>query len=133
MAYSSKVVDRFEDVLKNPAKHGVGRFDPKDPNVVTGLAGAPLVGKTIPSLPKIEIFLLSDIPIIGNILFSIFVYAKNVNSAKYQKVLSLFSNALLKSSCHILAYILIIYNASSGRTYRGVRIIIINDLIILTH
>ena len=44
MAYSKKVVDRFEDVLKNPAKHGVGRFDPKDPNVVTGLAGAPACG-----------------------------------------------------------------------------------------
>ena len=36
---------------------------------LTGLAGAPLVGKTIPSLPKIEVFLLSDIPLIGNILF----------------------------------------------------------------
>ena len=36
---------------------------------LTGLAGAPLIGKTIPSLPKIEIFLLSDIPLIGNILF----------------------------------------------------------------
>ena len=44
MAYSSKVVDRFEDVLNNPKKHGVGRFDPKDPNVVTGLAGAPACG-----------------------------------------------------------------------------------------
>ena len=44
MAYSNKVVDRFEDVLKNPSKHGVGRFDPKDPNVVTGLAGAPACG-----------------------------------------------------------------------------------------
>ena len=44
MAYSNKVVDRFEDVLKNPEKHGVGRFDPKDPNVVTGLAGAPACG-----------------------------------------------------------------------------------------
>ena len=44
MAYSNKVVDRFEDVLKNPEKHGVGRFDPKDPNVVTGLAGAPASG-----------------------------------------------------------------------------------------
>ena len=36
---------------------------------LTGLAGAPLIGKTIPSLPKIEIFLLSDIPLIGNLLF----------------------------------------------------------------
>ena len=44
MAYSRKVVDRFEDVLNNPEKHGVGRFDPKDPNVVSGLAGAPACG-----------------------------------------------------------------------------------------
>ena len=44
MAYSKKVVDRFEEVLNNPSKHGVGRFDPKDPNVVTGLAGAPACG-----------------------------------------------------------------------------------------
>jgi|TARA_R110001592_G_C12864573_1_gene723179 nitrogen fixation NifU-like protein len=44
VAYSSKVVDRFEEVLKNPAKHGVGRFDPNDPNVVTGMTGAPACG-----------------------------------------------------------------------------------------
>ena len=44
MAYSQKVVDRFEDVLNNPAKHGVGRFDPKDPNVATGMTGAPACG-----------------------------------------------------------------------------------------
>jgi len=30
MAYSQKVVDRFEGVLNNPEKHSVGRFDPKD-------------------------------------------------------------------------------------------------------
>ena len=44
MAYSDKVVDRFESVLKNPQKHAVGRFDPKDPNVATGLVGAPSCG-----------------------------------------------------------------------------------------
>ena len=44
MAYSQKVVDRFEDVLRNPAKHSVGRFDPKDPNVATGMVGAPACG-----------------------------------------------------------------------------------------
>ena len=41
MAYSQKVIDRFENVLKNPTKHSVGRFDPKDPDIATGLAGAP--------------------------------------------------------------------------------------------
>ena len=44
MAYSKKVVDRFESVLANPEKHSVGRFDPKDPNVATGLVGAPACG-----------------------------------------------------------------------------------------
>ena len=44
MAYSQKVVQRFEDVLANPAKHSVGRFGPKDPMVATGMVGAPACG-----------------------------------------------------------------------------------------
>ena len=44
MAYSNKVVDRFASVLKDPKKHAVGRFDPNDPNVATGLVGAPACG-----------------------------------------------------------------------------------------
>ena len=44
MAYSKKVVDRFEDVLNNPEAHSVGRFDPKDPMVATGMTGAPACG-----------------------------------------------------------------------------------------
>ena len=44
MAYSSKVVQRFEDVLNIPQKHSVGRFDPKDPMVATGMVGAPACG-----------------------------------------------------------------------------------------
>ena len=44
MAYSDKVIDRFESVLKDPKKHAVGRLDPKDPNVATGLVGAPACG-----------------------------------------------------------------------------------------
>ena len=44
MAYSQKVVERFESALKNPLAHGVGRFDPKDPNVATGMVGAPACG-----------------------------------------------------------------------------------------
>ena len=44
MAYSAKVVERFNDVLNNPHKHGVGRFDPNDPNVATGMTGAPACG-----------------------------------------------------------------------------------------
>ena len=44
MAYSKQVVERFESVLNNPQKHSVGRFDPKDPNVATGMTGAPACG-----------------------------------------------------------------------------------------
>tara|TARA_R100000995_G_C3462830_1_gene114051 strand:+ start:345 stop:758 length:414 start_codon:yes stop_codon:yes gene_type:complete len=44
MAYSQKVVDRFEGVLNNPEKHAVGRFDPNDANVGTGMVGAPACG-----------------------------------------------------------------------------------------
>ena len=54
MAYSNKVVDRFEDVLKNPKSHGVGRFDPNDPNVATGLVGAPACGDVMKLDLKLE-------------------------------------------------------------------------------
>ena len=44
MAYSKEVVERFESVLNDPKKFNVGRFDPKDPNVATGMTGAPACG-----------------------------------------------------------------------------------------
>ena len=57
MAYSQKVVDRFESVLKNPAKHAVGRFNPNAPNVATGLTGAPACGDVM----KLQLKLNNDI------------------------------------------------------------------------
>tara|TARA_Y100000766_G_C18642400_1_gene476216 strand:+ start:31 stop:474 length:444 start_codon:yes stop_codon:yes gene_type:complete len=57
MAYSQKVVDRFESVLNNPQKHSVGRFDPKDPNVATGMTGSPACGDVM----KLQIKLKDDI------------------------------------------------------------------------
>ena len=44
MAYSKQVVERFNNTLANPQAHGVGRFDPNDSNVVTGMVGAPACG-----------------------------------------------------------------------------------------
>ena len=52
MAYSKEVVERFESVLKNPEKHSVGRFDPKDPNVATGMVGAPACGCLLYTSPS---------------------------------------------------------------------------------
>ena len=44
MAYSKKVVDRFEGVLNSPKQFSVGRYNPKDPDVATGMQGAPACG-----------------------------------------------------------------------------------------
>ena len=65
MAYSNKVVERFEDVLNNPKKHGVGRFDPNDPNVATGLTGAPACGDVM----KLDIKINPDTDIIEDVKF----------------------------------------------------------------
>ena len=56
MAYSKQVVERFESVLKNPEKHSVGRFDPTDPNVASGMVGAPACGDVM----KLDIKLNGD-------------------------------------------------------------------------
>ena len=65
MAYSQKVVDRFEDVLNNPASHGVGRFDPKDPNIATGMTGAPACGDVM----KLDLKVDPDTDIILDVKF----------------------------------------------------------------
>ena len=44
MPYSQRVVRRFEKVLKDPHAHNVGRFDPNDSNIGTGMVGAPACG-----------------------------------------------------------------------------------------
>jgi len=54
MAYSDKVVERFESVLKNPQKHAVGKFNPNDPNVATGLVGAPACGDVMKLQLKLD-------------------------------------------------------------------------------
>jgi nitrogen fixation protein NifU and related proteins len=65
MAYSEKVVKRFEEVLNNPAAHGVGRFDPKDPNVATGMAGAPACGDVM----KLDLKVNPDTDVIEDVKF----------------------------------------------------------------
>ena len=55
MAYSKKVVERFENVLNNPEAHSVGRFDPQDPNVATGMTGAPACGDVMKLQLKLNI------------------------------------------------------------------------------
>lgn len=44
MAYSRKVIKKFEDTLNNPQAHNVGRLDTNARNVGTGMVGAPACG-----------------------------------------------------------------------------------------
>ena len=44
MAYSKKVIDKFEKTLKEPEKNSVGRWDPSEDNTGTGMVGAPACG-----------------------------------------------------------------------------------------
>ena len=65
MPYSKKVLDRFEAVTNNPAAHGVGRFDPNDPNVATGMTGAPACGDVM----KLDLKLNPETEIIEDVKF----------------------------------------------------------------
>ena len=54
MPYSKKVIDRFEGVLNAPEQFSVGRFDPNDPNVATGMTGAPACGDVMKLQLKLD-------------------------------------------------------------------------------
>lgn len=61
MAYSQKVLDRFDSVLREPEKHAVGRFNPEDPNVATGMTGAPACGDVMRLQLKLNGDLIEDV------------------------------------------------------------------------
>ena len=55
MPYSKEVIERFEGVLNAPQQFSVGRFDPKDPNVATGMTGAPACGDVMKLQLKLDL------------------------------------------------------------------------------
>ena len=61
MAYSKEVVERFESVLENPEKHSVGRFDPNDKTVITGMVGAPACGDVMKLDMKMNGDIIEDV------------------------------------------------------------------------
>ena len=65
MPYSQKVLDRFNAVTNTPGAHGVGRFDPNDPNVATGMTGAPACGDVM----KLDLKLNPDTEVIEDVKF----------------------------------------------------------------
>lgn len=54
MAYSKKVTNRFYEVLNSPKQFSVGRFDPNDPAVATGITGAPACGDVMKLQLKLD-------------------------------------------------------------------------------
>jgi nitrogen fixation NifU-like protein len=54
VAYSKEVVERFEGVLNSPQQFSVGRFDPNDPTVATGMTGAPACGDVMKLQLKLD-------------------------------------------------------------------------------
>ena len=115
MAYSKKVVDRFESVLNNPEKHAVGRFDPKDPNVATGLVGAPACGDVMKLDLKMNGDLIEDVKfktygcgsaIASSSLITEWVKGKNLDEAasiKNTEIAQELSLPPVKIHCSVLA------------------------------
>ena len=65
MAYSKQVIERFEGVLNSPEQFSVGRFVPNDPNVATGMTGAPACGDVM----KLQLKLNPDTNVIEDVKF----------------------------------------------------------------
>jgi nitrogen fixation NifU-like protein len=94
MAYSQQVIDRFESVLNEPEKHAVGRFDPNDPNVATGMTGAPACGDVMRLQLKLNGDIIEDVKfktygcgsaIASSTLFVDMLKGKTVEEAKQIK------------------------------------------------
>ena len=115
MAYSQQVLDRFNSVLKEPEKHSVGKFNPDDPNVVTGMVGAPACGDVMRLQLKLDGDLIEDVKfktygcgsaIASSTLFVDMLKGKTVEEAKQIKDKDI-ADALelppIKLHCSVLA------------------------------
>ena len=115
MPYSQQVLDRFHNVLKDPIKHSVGRFNPEDPNVATGMTGAPACGDVMRLQLKLDGDLIKDVKfktygcgsaIASSTLFVDMLKGKTVEEAKQIKDKDI-ADALelppIKLHCSVLA------------------------------
>jgi len=115
MPYSQQVLDRFDSVLKDPKKHSVGRFDPEDPSVATGMAGAPACGDVMRLQLKLKGDLIEDVKfktygcgsaIASSTLFVDMLKGKTVEEAKQIKdkdIATALDLPPIKLHCSVLA------------------------------
>ena len=54
MPYSKEVNERFYGVLNSPKQFSVGRFNPNDPDIATGMTGAPACGDVMKLQLKLD-------------------------------------------------------------------------------
>ena len=58
MAYSRKVIKKFEETLNNPSANNVGRLDPNSDSVGTGMVGAPACGDVMRLQIEVDLSLI---------------------------------------------------------------------------
>ena len=61
MAYSKKVIDKFENTLNEPEKNSVGRWNPSDTDIGTGMVGAPACGDVMRLQLKLDGNTIEDV------------------------------------------------------------------------
>ena len=115
MAYSKEVVERFENVLKDPEKFNVGRFDPNDPNVISGMVGAPSCGDVMKLDLKMNGDVIEDVKfktygcgsaIASSTMFVEMLRGKTIEEAKLIKdkdIAAILDLPPIKLHCSVLA------------------------------
>ena len=115
MAYSKKVVDKFENTLNNPQAFNVGRFDPSEENVGTGMVGAPACGDVMRLQLKLNGDLIEDVKfktygcgsaIASSTLFVDMLKGKTIQEAKLIKdkdIAEALELPAIKLHCSVLA------------------------------
>jgi nitrogen fixation NifU-like protein len=115
MAYSKEVVERFESVLADPAKHNVGRFDPNDKTVITGMVGAPACGDVMKLDMKMNGNVIEDVKfktygcgsaIASSTLFVEMLKGKTIDEAKLitdKEIAAILDLPPIKLHCSVLA------------------------------
>ena len=112
MAYSKQVIERFESVLNEPEKHAVGRFNPLDPNVATGMTGAPACGDVMRLQLKLNGDVIEDVKfktygcgsaIASSTLFVDMLKGKTIKEIKDKDIAKALELPPIKLHCSVLA------------------------------
>jgi len=106
---------KHSGILREPEKHAVGRFDPQDPNVATGMTGAPACGDVMRLQLKLNGDIIEDVKfktygcgsaIASSTLFVDMLKGKTIQEAKLIKdkdIAEALELPSIKLHCSVLA------------------------------